>query len=229
MLLGGGVQLAQHRQHLLADPHSPESGIDVRGVVAERQLRGARDLPGLGAGQGQQRAYHAPAPRRQPEQRPPARRDGQPVDQRLGQIGAGVPGGDPVCVGRGAQALGFGVAGLAGRRLDVAFGQRDPLHRQLNAEQVAERRAGGLVLVGVGAQAVVDVQPAHPLGPVKPCAQAGGETGRVGAAGEQRHAVRLRLDQPAAADRLGQLVGWQLHQREIPVRPWLPWRPWWSR
>ena len=148
----------QHRHHVAADPRPGKGRVLVGGVVAERQAGGRGELPRLIPAERQQRPDDPPAPRRKAEQRPPPGARGEAVEHGLGEVGARVAGGDPVEAAGGAQRLGGGVAGIAGGGLDVAVREVGSLDGELDAELLAEGACGGLVLAGVGAEPVVEVQ-----------------------------------------------------------------------
>ena len=71
-----------------------ELGVEVRRVVGERQARGSRQVPGFAALQVEQRPHHPTALSLKPAKRPRAGRDGEPVEDRLGEVGARVAGCD---------------------------------------------------------------------------------------------------------------------------------------
>ena len=119
----------------------------------------------------------APAASSEPEQSPATGRGGEPVEHRLGQVRAGVAGGDPIEPGRAAAAPRPRNA-LPGRGLHVSRAQLGPVHLQLDAERRAELQAGFLVAVRVRAQAVVEMQPDHGI-PTERLDQARSRRGRI--------------------------------------------------
>ena len=203
--LGGGVQLAQHRQDLGADAIAREGRIVIRRVVGERQACRGGEPPGVGALEREQRADHPAAASGQPEDRPPAGRDREAVEHRLGHIGAGVAGGDPVGVVPRPPALGRGVAGVPGGSLDVAVAELGPDHLEVDPEPRAEVAAGGLVGVGALAQAVVD-RDRGDVGGSAGLGEPRGRAGRVGASRDEHDARRASGDEAALADRGGELL-----------------------
>ncbi len=88
------MDLPQRRHECAA--HAPP-GVD-RGVIglviAPAERTGATVGGGLLTRERQQRAHERPISRAHAEQRAPARRRRQPVEDRLHLIGRGVPGGD---------------------------------------------------------------------------------------------------------------------------------------
>ena len=87
-----------------------------------------------------------PAPFGHPEQRAAPGRGGEAVEDRLGLVGRGVPGGEPAAARRGS-AHARAVAHVPRPRLQVpgARGRRDVLGLQRDVQPAAERRARGLV------------------------------------------------------------------------------------
>ena len=122
--LGRGADLVEHGQHLVADPVARVERLVVGRVVAERQPRllgqrarsRAREI-------AEQRPDQAAPPRGAARAAAGARRGREAVEHGLGQVGAGVAGGDPVEAALGAQPLGGRVARLARRGLDVALSE----------------------------------------------------------------------------------------------------------
>ncbi len=104
-----------------ADPVAGEArGSRCVGSSANGSPASRASVADLLAAATEQRADDPAAGRTQPEQRPRPGRDREPVEHRLGDVGAGVPGRDPVGAELRAQPLGRLVAGLAGARLEVA-------------------------------------------------------------------------------------------------------------
>ena len=136
-----GLELAQHRQHLGADPVAGEARVVVGRVVGERQPGGGRELADALALEREQRPDDPAAARRQPEQRPRPGRDGEPVEHRLGEVGAGVAGGDPVGAGAVAQPLGGRVA--ASRAAACRLPSRELAGARRGGRCRAARRAAG--------------------------------------------------------------------------------------
>ena len=120
----------------------------------------------------QQRPDQQPLRPDHPQQRPATGGGGEPVEDRLDLVARGVAGG-VARAALGAPAARRLVANLAGPRLQVARGAalasgRLPRRRddgQLHAQPRAQLRAVDLIDGGLLAQAVVDVQRAHPPAP----------------------------------------------------------------
>ena len=127
-----------------AHARAREAGVGVRRVLAPLEAARAAVLARLLAGDLEQRAHQPPAPRLHAEQRPPAGRDGQPVEHGLGLVGRGVGGG----VVAGGQPLGQRGSGRrgpapAGCR---ASGSSTRSTAQRHAEPLAQRAAERLVV-----------------------------------------------------------------------------------
>ena len=89
-----------------------------------------------------------PLLRRQAAERPRSRRDGEAVEDRLGQVGPRVPGRDPVASGARAQLLGGGVARIPRRGLEVSGQLLGSLDVQIDPQPRAEVAADALVAIG---------------------------------------------------------------------------------
>ncbi len=139
--------------------------IEVGLVVGERELGRGGELARALALEPEQRTDDAAAAGGEPEQGPAARRDREPVEDGLRDVGAGVAGGDQAGAGAVAEPLGGVVAqrprgGLqvalerALRALDVEI---DPqLPRRVDGRSPCHRRRRP--------EAVVEVQRVHLLG-----------------------------------------------------------------
>jgi hypothetical protein len=155
-VLGGGVEVPQHRDHFITHARAREARIDVGAVLHPVEPPLAAVLPCLLPGDLEQRAHQATAPRRHAQQGAPAGRNRQAVQNGLSLIAGSVARG--VLAARRV-ALGQRVAQLTRFGLQVAeAGQRHLLHRQRHAEPLAQRPAELGVGVGLGAQPVVRVQ-----------------------------------------------------------------------
>jgi hypothetical protein len=204
VLLRRGIELSQHREHVLPDPVARELRVEVGRVVAEGKPGLARQRARLLAAEGQQRPDHPPAPRRQSEQRAAPRRNGEAIDQRLRGVGHRVTGRDPVGVASLALSLGGLVARGARLGLEVSALDLGALDPQVDAKRRAELPAGALVVVGGDAQPVVEMQRVD-VGPSAVLDERRGSAGGVGPAGDQDHGAVEPIDEPALADDLPQL------------------------
>ena len=169
----------------------------VRLVVAERKAGGLGERPGLIAGQRQERAHDAAGARAEAEQGPAPGRRGETVDDGLGDIGAGVPGGDPARACANPKALGRHVAGGSGCGLQVAGSElvrTEAFDVQVDAQRRAEPADDALIVVGGVAKPVVHVQRVKVLGADHPD-QRGRGAGRIGAARDHDDAVGAGLGQ----------------------------------
>ena len=150
--LGRGVELAQHRQDLGADPVAREA--PGRAFVSSS----ANGRPAAVARRAQSRARSRsssgrttrPLLRRQPAERPRPGRDGEPVEHRLGEVGARVAGGDPVAAGAGAEPLGGRVAEVPRGGLEVSV-RRGPGALDVEVDPQPRAEVAGDPLVAVGA------------------------------------------------------------------------------
>ena len=121
----------------------------------------------------EQRADEVARARLHPEQRAAPGRRGQPVEHGLGLVGGGVADRHEPAAGLGGRRR---VAHVAGPRLQVArgvLGPRRAVHRERDPEALAQRAAVRLVVVGLRAQAVVDVQRARRSSPARRRRRAG--------------------------------------------------------
>ena len=141
--------------------------------------------------------------RRQAEQRPRAGRGREAIDDGLGDVGARVAGRDPVGVESIAQPLGRLVAGVAGHGLDVARRQQRALDVEVDPELGAEGARRPLVLVGVLAQPVVEVDRSHGRGTAERGQRRGG-AGRVRPAGDEHDSARAWIQQSSRLDHVRQ-------------------------
>ena len=203
VLLHRPRQLVQHRQHLGADAVAGEDRLLVGLVVGEGEPGGRGKGAHLGPPEPDQWPDQTPAPRRQAAQRADARGCGEAVEDGLGQVGAGVAGGDPVGARAGPQALGGVVARRSRLGLEVALAELRALDVQVDAEQAAERPRRLLARVGRLAQAIVDVQGVD-VGSLEGGREAGRRAGRIRAAGDQNDAAGMRVDEAAASNDVGQ-------------------------
>ena len=154
VVLGGRVE----RQSVAGARRAPRSRSTRPPATQPVRLAVRR---GLRARHAQQRPDDPARALGHPEQRPPAGRAQQPVEDGLGLVGGGVADGDQRVALR-REPLRLRVAHRARPGLDVASGAPGAVHEQLDAERRAERAAVRLVGVGLrAAQAVVDVQRAH--------------------------------------------------------------------
>ena len=193
---GGGVDLRQLRQQAVADPVARVGRLGVGRVVAPGETPLLAVGGRLGASEGEQRPRQPPVAGPHAQQRAAARRGGEPVENRLDLIVGGVAGHDRRLV-RQRQSGGRGVAGVARPRLQVAGALRAPraLDLELHPQLLAELGAVALVLAGVVAQAVVDVERGDLVGAERPHRQVE-QADRVAPAGEQRDDRRPRRQQP---------------------------------
>ena len=164
-----GADLGEHRQHLVADPvagvargrrcvgsstnGSPASSATAR-VSSRSRSRAAGERPCRCAA-----AARAAAGFR-------ARRRAGRGSSRRGRCGCDRSRSSRA-PSRVAQPLGGRVAGLAGAGLDVALAELGALDVEVDAELRAERPRRPLVVVGVGPQAVVEVQGGDRFGPAE--------------------------------------------------------------
>ncbi len=98
------------RIRLRANAGSSFVGSSANGSPAAAAIRRVSARPSASSGRTTR-----PRRGRQAEQGAAPRRDREPVEHGLGDVGAGVPGRDPVGAAPGAEALGGRVAGVAGR------------------------------------------------------------------------------------------------------------------
>ena len=141
------MDLAQSRQHVETQPVAREAAVEVGLVLAPLEPGRRAVLAGLVAGQVEQRPDQASAAPAHAQQRPPAGRRDQPVEDRLDLVGRRVAGGDPVESLALADPLGRLVARLPRARLEVAaIGHLDALDLQLDAERSAQLGAEALVV-----------------------------------------------------------------------------------
>ncbi len=212
--LGGGVELLQGVEHVVAHAGAGEAAVGVGRVLAPGEVAGAQVVAHFCARDGQQRAHEPAAALGHAVQGTAARRDGEPIENGLSLVAGGVRSG-VVALG---QPLGHRVASFAGMVLKVAGGgQVDPLDVQWHAQPLAQLVAEQLVRIGALAQAVVDVQRAH----ARPEAHGDVEQAdRVAAAGEQHQQRTAGLDQAAGARRLERSLG---HSFATARQSWRGW------
>ncbi len=96
---GPGMELLQHRQHLLAQAVAAEAGIGVAWIQPQGQLLLLAEGRGLGPGEAEQGTHQLDAaaegtPRAQAAQPPQAATPGQVEQQGLGTVTAGMAGHD---------------------------------------------------------------------------------------------------------------------------------------
>ena len=198
-----GTDLAEHRQHLVANPVARVEWLGVGGIVPEGQPRLGHQAARQIAVHGNHRTDDRAAASSEPEQSPATGRGGEPVEHRLGEVGAGVAGGDPIEPSGAPQPLRGRVTSLPGHGLDVSRAQLRPVDLQLDAERRAELHAGFLVAVRVRAQAVVEMQSDHGI-PTKRLDQARSRRGRIRPTGDEHDAPGALSDQAALPHRPGQ-------------------------
>jgi hypothetical protein len=206
--LGRGMHGAQRGQEASAYPRAREALVDIARVLPPGESALAAVGRRLLARERQQGTDQTTIGGHHPEQRPAPRRGGEAVEDRLDLVARRMPGGEETVATLGG--LGGGrVAQLARPRLQVAARRLGRAlgadHLELHPQPLAQPRAVALVLVGLRAQAVVDVQSAERLG------AAHGErdveqAGRVAPPGDEGDDRLLAREHAARADGFAQLL-----------------------
>ena len=141
--VGGGrrVDLGERRGQPVADPVAGVGRLVVAGVVAPGEPALLAVGGRLRPGEAEQRPHQAAVARAHAEQRPAARRGGEPVEDRLDLVVGGVAGGDRRAPSSSAEPLGRPVADLARPGLKVARARAAAGPARPRAAPRAPRRA----------------------------------------------------------------------------------------